>query len=191
MGRELACRMRLGKRTLQGKAYLETDHVLFRGEERLKVLLKDLTGVTAENGVLQLCFPGGPAELELGAAAETWASKILRPPSRADKLGIKAGLKVRLVGEFEPDFREELRECAIVARGADLVFYAAQDRADLDRVAKLATGLAGGAALWIVYPKGLPTIREIEVIAAGRAAGLKDIKVARFSGTRTALKFVR
>jgi hypothetical protein len=191
MGQEAECRMRLGDRTLKGKAYLETDYLLFRGETRVMVPLKDLRGVKAEAGVLKLQFPGGPAELELGKAAEKWAAKILRPPSRAGKLGIKPGAKVQVVGEFEDDFRAELRECAMVSRGGDLVFYAAASRRDLRRVAQLAGGIPKGGALWIVYRKGVEAIREVEVIAAGRAAGLKDVKVARFSETLTALKFVR
>lgn len=142
--------MRLGGRTRRGKAYLETDYLLFRGDERVKVALQDPREVEASDGVLKLQFPGGPAELELGKAAERWAAKILRPPSRADKL------------------------------------YVAERREELVRVPKL----AAGAALWIVYPKGVAAIREAEVIAAGRGAGLKDVKVARFSATHTALKFV-
>jgi hypothetical protein len=51
---------------------------------------------------------------------------------------------------------------------------------------------AGGpAALWVVYPKGVEAIREIEVIEAGRSAGLKHTKVARCSDTHTALRFSR
>ena len=46
------------------------------------------------------------------------------------------------------------------------------------------------AGLWIVYPKGRTEIREIDVINAGRAAGLKDVKVVRFSDVDTTLKFV-
>jgi hypothetical protein len=42
----------------------------------------------------------------------------------------------------------------------------------------------------VVYPKGVQTIREIEVLDAGRTAGLKDTKVASFSPTHTALRFV-
>jgi hypothetical protein len=42
----------------------------------------------------------------------------------------------------------------------------------------------------VIYPKGVPQIKEIRVIQAGRAAGMKDVKVARFSATHTALKFV-
>jgi hypothetical protein len=191
MGQELDCRLQYQKRTLAGKAYLETDYLLFRGEERLKIALKDLTSVQAAAGLLKLEFPGGPAVLELGNAAEKWAQKILYPPSRADKLGLKPGLAVRLAGEFEPAFLEELRGCAIQAKGnADLVFFAAPTARHLAQVTKLKSWLKPAGALWVVYPKGVAAIREIEVLRAGRAAGLKDTKVASFSATHTALRFV-
>ncbi len=190
MGQELECRMRLGKRSLTGKAYLETDFVLFRGDERLKVAFKDLKSVSANAGVLRLDFDGGPAEFELGKAADKWADKILHPPSRADKLGVKQGTVVRLVGEFDAEFLGELKACgaSVVDKGGDVVIYRASRAADLKNVAKLAP--AGNAALWVIYPKGVAEIREMDVLEAGRAAGLKDVKVASFSATLTALKFV-
>jgi hypothetical protein len=43
--------------------------------------------------------------------------------------------------------------------------------------------------VWIIYPKGIQTITEGQVIAAGRAAGFIDVKVCGFSATHTALKF--
>ena len=194
MGQELDCRMHYQRRTIAGKAYLETDFVLFRGAERLKVMHRDLTRVTAAAGMLKLDFPGGPAEFELGKAAEKWAQKILNPPSRGDKLGLKAGLVYRLVGEFEGAFQEELRtrdtKPAPAKAKADLVFYAARKSADLGQVKKLAGGMKSDGALWVVYPKGVQDIREIEVLEAGRAAGLKDTKVASFSEKETALRFV-
>jgi hypothetical protein len=188
MGQELECRMRLGKRVLTGKAHLETDFLLFRGDERVKVAFQDLKSVTAKAGVLRLEFEGGPAELELGKAAEKWADKILHPPTRADKLGVKPGMAVRLIGEFDAEFTEELRArvASIVQKGGELVFYAAAKSADLRKLPKV----SGNTGLWVIYPKGVPTIREVEVIEAGRAAGLKDVKVASFSATLTALKFV-
>ncbi len=192
MGQELACRLRMGRRALQGKAYLESDHLLFRGEERVRIPLEDLRGATAADGVLRLDFDGGPAWLELGATAARWADKILHPPTRATKLGIKPGLSVRVAGEFEADFLAELEDLEKAAPRAlaDLVFLSAPDRKALARIANLARGLQAAGALWIVYPRGAPQIREVEVIGAGRAAGLKDVKVASFSATHTALKFV-
>ena len=192
MGREIACTMRYGERTLAGKAYLETDHLLFRGEERLKVTFKDLKGVRAEGGILRLDFTGGAAELDLGAAAEKWAQKILNPPSRLHKLGVKPGLTVRLVGEFDDEFRADLSRCRVeeATELADLIFLAAERSSKLAQLRKLAPALKPDGALWVVYPKGSTTIREIEVIQAGRGAGLKDVKVASFSLTHTGLKFV-
>lgn len=195
MGQELDCKMHYHRRTLAGRAHLETHHLLFRGEERLKVLFKDLTAVKAADGVLQLEFAGGPASFDLGKAAEKWAHKILHPPSRLDKLGIAECAAVALVGDFEPDFREELsgRGASLVSARdkTALICFAAEKTADLARVGKLAAGLRPKGALWIVYPKGSAAIREIEVIEAGRAAGLKDVKVAAFSLLRTALKLMK
>jgi hypothetical protein len=190
MGQELACRLHFRKRAIVGKAYLESDHILFRGEERLKIQLKDVKSVTAEAGTLRLDFPGGPASLELGAAAEKWAHKILHPPSRAEKLGVKPGLSVRLEGPFDSGFLAELSATERTKGPADLLFFAAASSKDLSRIPKLASGLAPSGALWVIYPKGVKEIREIEVLEAGRAAGLKDVKVASFSSTHTALKFV-
>ena len=191
MGQELQCKLQYQKRTLAGTAYLETDYLLFRGEERLKIALKDLAAVQADGGMLKLDFPGGPAALELGKAADKWAQKILHPPTLAGKLGLKPGLAVRLAGEFDPAFLEELRGLAMDGKAqADLVFLAAATRRDLARVVKLKAWLKPAGALWVVYPKGVAAIRETEVLQAGRAAGLKDTKVASFSATQTALRFV-
>jgi acetylornithine/succinyldiaminopimelate/putrescine aminotransferase len=190
MGQELECKMKYQKRSFAGKAYLETDHILFRGAERVKISLKDVTSVSAKSGWLTLEFVGGPAVLQLGKAAEKWAEKILHPPTRADKLGVKPGLAVRTEGEFDAEFLAELQGTEDAQGKADLVFYLAADGEALGRVAKLAKELKPAGALWVVYPKGVAAIREVEVIERGRAAGLKDVKVASFSATHTALKFV-
>lgn len=194
MGQELTCKARIQRGAkMEGKAYLETDYVLFRGPERFKVSFGELKGVKAEGGVLKLEFAGGPAELELGAAAEKWVRKILNPPSLMDKLGVKAGLTVRLAGKFEASFENDIagRGAVVATKGkCDLMFFAAEKSIDLNRIGKLEANLKPGGALWVVYPKGVPQIKEVAVIQAGRAAGMKDVKVARFSDSRTALKFM-
>jgi hypothetical protein len=49
--------------------------------------------------------------------------------------------------------------------------------------------LKSNGHIWVVAPKGRQDIREMDVLEAGRAAGLKDTKVARFSETHTAHRF--
>jgi len=50
--------------------------------------------------------------------------------------------------------------------------------------------LQPAGAIWVVRPKGTPAIKDVDVIAAGKAAGLVDVKVAAFSSTHTAEKLV-
>ena len=77
-----------------------------------------------------------------------------------------------------------------------MIFLGASDRKHLARVATLRSQLQPAGALWIIRPKGKPSPSapnapsEAEVRAAGKAAGLVDIKVVAFSATHTAEKFV-
>jgi hypothetical protein len=54
----------------------------------------------------------------------------------------------------------------------------------------LKRSLKPNAALWVIRPKGMAAISESEVMAAGKKAGLVDVKVVSFSDTHTAEKFV-
>jgi hypothetical protein len=197
MGYEIKCRARLLDRQSDGKALLESDHVLFRGEFRCKIFFRDLAKVAADNGTLSLCGPEGELRLELGEKAGIWAEKILHPKSRAEKLGVKAGSQVVLMNLPDAEFEAELDNSGVVLVPArskaqcDLLFWGAQKTAELKKIPGLLSRLKERGALWIVYPKGQPHIPESSVILAGRAAGLKDVKVVSFSPIQTALKFVR
>src|ERR1700750_2515152 len=110
MGQELKCDARWCGRSLSGKAYLETDFVLFRGEERVRVGFSEMVELSADAGVLRVVSSAGGLGLGIGKAAEKWRDKILHPPTRISKLGVKEGMRVRLVGSFEPEFVAELNE---------------------------------------------------------------------------------
>ena len=140
--------------------------------------------------------PEGLAIFQLGGNAEKWRQKILHPKSRMEKLGVKANASVTLIGNFEADFVAELHaltkniSTGKVTDGAEWIFFSTASAKDLAQVSKLSKAMQGAAALWVVYPKGQKEITENDVLAAGRKAGLKDVKVVGFSLTHTALKFV-
>lgn len=126
-----------------------------------------------------------------------------RPPERdyshrllIDKLGVKAGQRVAVLGvesaEFLTDLSARVPEYSRGKRiaDADLIFFSAEARGDLSRLESLARSIRKNGAIWVVYPKGQSHIREIDVIQAGKAAGLTDNKVCSFSSTHTALRFV-
>lgn len=196
MGNEVKCTVRFGKQTSAGKALLETSEVLFRGDFRLKIAFSSIKSAKAVDGELHLQTADGLAVFEIGSAAEKWREKILHPKTRIEKIGLKPGEKISLLGSFETGFLAELTALAgsvtkgKVAADSNTIFFAADSLKELSSVAKIAKSLKGATALWIVYPKGQKSITENDVIAAGRKAGLKDVKVVGFSPTHTALKFV-
>lgn len=126
-----------------------------------------------------------------------------RPPERdyshrslLEKLGVKPGQKILILGvddgafindiePFAPEFAERRP-----AGDLDLIFYRAEEKKALGRLASLRKAIVKNGAIWVVYPKGQRHIREVDVIAAGKAAGLTDNKVCGFSNTLTALRFV-
>jgi hypothetical protein len=198
VGREATCSASYGGKSASGKALLETTEVVFRGEGlRFKVPFARVKSAIARDGVLELKLADGTARLTLGAQAATWARRIKNPPGRLDKLGVKPGMTVSLVGPVEDAFAGELRaRVGELAEGraraaSDLIFFATTTPADLSRLATLKKNLQPAGALWVVRTKG-PTapVSESAVMAAGRAAGLVDTKVVAFSDTHTAERFV-
>ncbi len=187
MGQERNCTVETGGKKHEGKALLETAEIIFRGDVRLKIPFKDMTRVEAREGKLHVDYGQQSAVFDIGEAAPKWASKILNPPSRLDKLGVKQGTRLRWIGPVDEDFKREIDQCGakIVRTNPDLTFLRAESKAALEQVAALANG-----PLWVIYPKGVQIIRETDVISAGRSAGLTDNKVTSFSATHTGLKFV-
>ena len=196
MGAEAKCDLTFGTTRASGKALLETEALIFRGGDvRLTVPYGKMSRVEARDGALRVTFPDGIAEFAIGAAAAKWADRILHPPSRLDKLGVKPQHAVLVLGVRDAGFERELagRAARVATRAAgkaDIIFYAAASRAALDRLKPLQAHLARDGALWVIRPRGAAAITEADVMQAGKKAGLVDVKVVRFSDTHTAEKFV-
>lgn len=115
--------------------------------------------------------------------------------TRAQKLGLKPGLDVLLLGIDDPAFVDEVTTAGATPRTsgrapADMIFATFSHRDDLRRIAALVPRMKANAALWTLRPKGSPDLSESEIMRAGQAAGLVDVKVVSFSSALTAEKFV-
>ena len=116
-----------------------------------------------------------------------------------DKLGVRPGSRVAIVGDVDPDgtFRAQLADrTSDVSIGrpksdSDLVFLASDSTDELAPLADLRGLIRPAGAIWVVSRKGrAATLRDVEVIAAARDAGLVDNKVVSFSDTHTSLRLV-
>jgi hypothetical protein len=196
LGREAACRARIGRASAEGRLLLETDDLIFRGEPRLVVPLATIARADARAGWLEIEHARGVARFELGDAAEKWAHAINNPRTRIDKLDVKPGSRVAIVDLDDEDFLEELRQRTGPSDGPpsqrdyDLIFFGVTTPAALPRLNALRARIAPAGAVWIITPKGVPSLSHGPVVAAARAAGLVDVKTARFTATHTALKLM-
>jgi len=112
-----------------------------------------------------------------------------------DKLGVKAGMRVALVAFGDAAFEAELAErgASIVdpSPGLDMVFFRVDGPADLHRIAELRPLIHDAGAIWVLRVKGADrTVRDVDVIDAGRAFDLIDNKIASFSATLAAMRLV-
>ena len=194
MGKEAVVAARFAEGADEGRLQYEAPKLIFRGATRRVFDAEALRGVRADGPDLTLA---DGSRFALGEKqARAWAEAILNPKSRAQKIGVKPGLRVGVSGVEDSALGDELSAAGAVAAtefaALDLLFYGADSAADLARIPELVPALAERGALWIVSRKGrAATVRDVEVMAAAKAAGLVDNKVVSFSDTHTALRFVR
>ena len=196
MGQQAVCDVRFGRRLSRGQALLEPGELLFNGDFRLRIPFADIRSVEARAGRLTIVFAQGTATFALGKDAEKWALKIRYPKPLIDKLGVKPGHRVSVLGVDDASFAEQLRgrtddvTMGDAKKDSDLVFVAMTKRTDLARLTGLRRKIKPNGAIWVVWPKGRKEFREDDVRAFGPEAGLVDVKVVSFSDTLSALKMV-
>jgi hypothetical protein len=199
MGYDAQCDIRFDGQTVRAKAVLEQKDLVLRGPLRLSIPLARISEATASDGWLRVSFDGRLAEIGLGPAAEKWAQRITNPPSRLAKLGVKEGIRILVLGAVEEAFVEELQAAGAtvlrrMGRGTtpafDVIFVAVERRESLDQLEALRSKIVSSGAIWTLRPKGQRAITEADTMAAGKRAGLVDVKVVSFSDTLTAEKFV-
>lgn len=196
MGREHHGLVEIDGVASKGRALLETAEVVVRGEGRRAVL--PFAGLfTAVDGErLRLTHGSTTVVLPLGAAeAARWAAAIARPKGRLEKLGVPTEGRVVVLGPIDEDFVAELATTGVTAtrrlsREASWVILALPDEAALAKLPTVRASLAPNGVLWTVRRKGKDGLAEARVRAAAHDAGLVDVKVARFSETHTAEKWV-
>jgi hypothetical protein len=197
MGAEANCTAQFKGTTVTGKARLETDTLHFRGGQlRLTIPFRSMSKIAVRDGALRISGPEGVVSFDLGSAAAKWADKIQHPPSRLQKLGVKPEWRASVLGVDDMAFVKELEGAVAqisigrTLKPSDAIFVGATKEADLSRLAVIKRSLTPNGALWVIRPKGRPEISERAVMAAGKAAGLVDVKVVAFSPTHTAEKLV-
>lgn len=200
MGHELVAPVR--HRTADGedvrgnaRILVESDEVILRGEVKARLRREHITGVSARGGVVTIRHRDGVTTLTLHADASAFVERLLQPAkSRLDKMGIAPASTIALLHCRDGTFRLELaaHKVSVVERQGShaLVVLFVESADHLSRVGTAGARLPADGALWVVHPKGPGGVRDTDIFAVARGAGLTYTKVARFSDTHTAEKLV-
>jgi hypothetical protein len=178
------------------KILLESDELILRGSVKLRIHRRSVRAAVAKGGKVTVDFTDGSLVLVLGDAAPAFVRKLLAPvKSRAEKMGIAEGIRVVTLGDTDAGFAAELEDIGAIvatrlAKAEVLIVLSVSTAAALSRINVCARALAPAGALWVVHPKGTVGLKDTDIFAAGKAAGLTYTKVARFSDTHTAEKLV-
>jgi hypothetical protein len=114
----------------------------------------------------------------------------------ADKLGVKPGQKISVLGLDDEAFVDELQARKADVRhrlraGSDLIFFAAETFKDLRRIQDLRGYIKADGAIWVVRRKGPDaSLKDTDIINAGLDARMVDNKIASFSETLAAMRLV-
>jgi len=197
MGLEAECTVRVGRKTSTGRALLETEALIFRGDFSLQIAFGSMRDISVDGDSLVVKSGDQEARFELGAAvADRWLRLIKEPKSLFEKLEVNPAMRVAVVDIRDSLFLTALRERTAgvaegrVPEGVPVVFFGAETRDALRKIQLLRARMIDTGVLWIVRPKGSQAIGENDVFEAAHGAGLVDTKVVAFSKTHTAHKCV-
>jgi len=119
-----------------------------------------------------------------------------------DKLGIRPGMRVAIVGDLDADPEAPVIRAAIEERTSDVtnglpapdtdvVLLLVDTTDELAILSELRPRIRQAGAIWVVSRKGkAATIRDVEVMSIARDHDLIDNKVVAFSAERTSIRLV-
>lgn len=119
-----------------------------------------------------------------------------------DKLGLKPGHAVRVIGKGDQDLLARVREKigrGLIRQGqADVILYWPKTVAEiLPTLAELKSTLVPNGGLWVITAKknqtsasGMAYYNQDLLIPIGQAAGLVDNKICSLSEKESAMRFV-
>lgn len=192
MGREAICKIHFRGGAAEGKALLEGESLILRGDIRGRISRSAITGIEVRGGLLTLVADGHPLTLDLGAKeAARWHAALIKPaPTLGAKLGISAASRVFVVGALcDPDLAavvEPARTSSLPH--AQMLLAVVLDTCDLDN-ALAAAKLKPTLPLWCVYRKGKAPVSDGLIRNRLRNEGMIDTKSCAVSELLTATRY--
>lgn len=113
-----------------------------------------------------------------------------------DKLEVRSGMTVSLVGITDPEISSARRDGAsrvwprLVSEPVDVVVFQAESPFALTRVTELAHRVKPGGTLWVLWPRDQGHMTENHVRRSAGFNGLVDVGTVEVTGRLRGMRFV-
>lgn len=184
------------RKRFEGKLHVDSRILEFRSRElKCEFPLDGKTHASFSGQLIKVARGKEKINFEVPGQADRWVDKILNPPDRAKKLGLKEGLVCWLSKGLGRSLAAEVRESGgkvtrDVAR-CDLAFFWIDDRGKLPELLGLCGDLPAESSIWAVYPKGAKTITQSDVMNAMKKLGFGPSKTAAFDEDISSMRYRR
>ena len=197
MGLELKnCRATIKSVTATGALHVDSNELKFCSKDMVwSVRVGKGTKAKVSDGNLNVARGAKSASFAIGAKADQWAEKVLNPPTRATKLGLKSEYACFVKGDFDSAFESEIAANGLKlvrsAKSCDIAFVLLTTKPDLKVFDKFIASTSVGTHVWAVWPKGVEAIRQGDIIAIARKNGIGPGKGISFDETHSAMRFTK
>ncbi len=193
---EAACTLRVGNEQYAGKARLDADHIDFTGQTKFRFRLAEIREPAMSGGALRFEFHGNRITLSVGDRTTKWYEAVIHPKTPAQKLGLHAGDRVRLVNVEDAAVLGSLSESRINATvdridECDAILLFVERPQDLRQVPSLVETLTPTGSLWILIGKTTRTVTQGNIVAAARGVGMVEVRETSVSDQHNAYKLAR
>lgn len=196
MGREAECLVECGQERDETRVLLEAEGIVLRGPIKGTLRLADLRELQVRDDALEAQTPRGRLRIHLGATeAQRWLQRLTQPPTLAEKLGLRPGLKAVQLGTADPEIAQVLSEAGALvgsAAEAELAFCTVESVAALEGLERLLRPLPASLPIWFLRRKGkAAAVGESTLMAELKRLGYGPAKTARWSEERGADRYHR
>lgn len=196
MGLELKTIALNGSEQYAGKLHLDSQSLTFSSKEfKWSIALASRPSVKQSGTKLVIASGAETVSFEVGDEGPRWAHKILNPPNRMDKLGVKPNMRCWVSRGFSRVFLSEIRGAqANITKHLDrseLAFLKVTNRDELSPLLAACETLPQHVNLWVVWPKGSDAVHQGDVMSLTRDLGFGPSKTAAFDETHSSMRFAR
>ena len=179
-----------------GRLHVDSKTLEFRGAElKWAVELGPKVKATYADSLLKVTEGRKTIRFEIEKGGERWVDKILNPPNRMDKLGIKPGTTCWISKGFDRSLLSEIKErggkSTRTIGKCDLAFFFIEATEALGELLTVCQTLPTDTNIWVVYPKGAKSITQSDVMSALKKIDFGPSKTASFAEGISSMRYRR